>query len=174
MLGKFACTNLLAKFYAVNLLNSGVVIYLPCPGIFFSTAVRVVLVDKLVILGTLLLTLFILALRAAVVAKLAILCISLLTFFYLQSFDLNVTCILLKHYIILHHLLYLNQQKQILIYQHLFYLLYFSNCLNYLVHFSINQHLIYLHQIFNLVRSYFLAKSNVSTSAVFFKSTFVA
>ena len=100
MLGKFACTNLLAKFYAVSLLNSGVVIYLPCPGIFFSTAVRVVLVDKLVILGILLLTLFILALRAAVVAKLAILCISLLTFFYLQSFDLNVTCILLKHYII--------------------------------------------------------------------------
>ena len=41
-------------------------------GILFSTAVRVVVVDKLIILGILLLTSFILALRAVVVAKLVI------------------------------------------------------------------------------------------------------
>ena len=42
-------------------------------GILFSTAVRAVVVAKLVILGILPLTSFILALRAAVVAKLVIL-----------------------------------------------------------------------------------------------------
>ena len=48
-------------------------------GILFSTAVRAVVVAKLVILGILLLTSFILALRTAVVAKLLILGISSLT-----------------------------------------------------------------------------------------------
>ena len=50
---------------------------------------------------------------------------------------------------LLHHLIYLNQQEQVLIYQHLFCLLYLSNCLNWLKHFLIYQHLIYLHQILN-------------------------
>ena len=45
-------------------------------GIFFVTAVRAVVVAKLVILGILLLTSFILALKALVVAKLLILHIS--------------------------------------------------------------------------------------------------
>ena len=53
-------------------------------GILFSTAVRAVVVAKLVILGISLLTSFILALRAAaVVAKLVVLGISPLTSFIL-------------------------------------------------------------------------------------------
>ena len=53
-------------------------------GVLFSTAVRaVVVVAKLVILGILLLTSFILALRAVVLAKLVILGISPLTSFIL-------------------------------------------------------------------------------------------
>ena len=50
-------------------------------GILFSTAVRAVVVAKLVILGILLLTSFILALKTVVVAKLVILGISFLTSF---------------------------------------------------------------------------------------------
>ena len=83
MFAKFACANLAVKLPAVNLLNSGVVIYLLWSGILFSTAVRAVVVAKLVILGILPLTSFILALRAAVVAKLVILGISPLTSFIL-------------------------------------------------------------------------------------------
>ena len=47
---KFACFNLSVKFSAVNLLNSGVVIYLLWSDILFSTAVRAIAVAKLVIL----------------------------------------------------------------------------------------------------------------------------
>ena len=50
---KFACFNLVVKFNAVNLLNCGEVIYLLGSGILFLTAVRAVLVAKLVILGNL-------------------------------------------------------------------------------------------------------------------------
>ena len=50
-------------------------------GIFFSRAVKTVVVAKLVILGILLLISLILALRAAEVTKLAILGISFLTLF---------------------------------------------------------------------------------------------
>ena len=66
---KFACFNLAIKFYVVNLLNSGVVIYLLWSGILFSTAVRAIVVAKLVILGTLFLTWFILVLKVVLVAK---------------------------------------------------------------------------------------------------------
>ena len=52
-------------------------------GILFSTAVRAVVVAKLVILGILPLTSYILALRVAVVAMLVILSISPLTSFIL-------------------------------------------------------------------------------------------
>ena len=65
MLAKFACANLAAKFSAVNLLKSGVVIYLLWSDILFSTTVRAVVVVKLLILDILVLTSFILALRAA-------------------------------------------------------------------------------------------------------------
>ena len=54
-------------------------IYLPWSGILFSKAVRAVVVVKLVMLGILFLTSFILALREAVVAKLVITGISCLT-----------------------------------------------------------------------------------------------
>ena len=67
MFAKFACANRVAKFSAVNLLNSGVVLYLPWSGVLFSIAVRavvVVVVAKLVMLGILFLTSFMLALRA--------------------------------------------------------------------------------------------------------------
>ena len=65
---KFACFNLAVKFSAVNLLNSGAAIYLLWSGFLFSTAVRAVLVAKLVILGISFLNSFILALRLVLVA----------------------------------------------------------------------------------------------------------
>ena len=73
-------------------------------GILFSTALTAVaVVAKLVMLGLLYLTPFILALRLVLVAELLSFC----------------------------HLAYLNQQEQhVVIYQHLIYLLYFSNCWN--------------------------------------------
>ena len=109
-------------------------------GILFSTAVRaVVVVPKSVILGILFLTSFILAvvvaklvilgiilaLRVVLVARLVIsgvlfsilLILALYTSFLTTSFLLN-------------HLVCLNQQEQVLIYQHLINLLYFPNYLN--------------------------------------------
>ena len=74
MLAKFACANLAVKFYAVNLLNSGVVMYLLWSGILFSTAVRAVVVGKLAMLDILFLT-FLFQHWAAVVTKLVILVI---------------------------------------------------------------------------------------------------
>ena len=74
MLAKFACLSLAAKFYAANLLKSGVVIYLLWSGILFSTTVRVVV--KLLMLGIFFLSSFVLALTAAVVANLVIIDIS--------------------------------------------------------------------------------------------------
>ena len=81
-------------------------------GILSSTAVRAVVVPKLVVLGALVLTSVILALREALVAKLVItgilssmlLIIALYTSFLTASF-------------LLHHLVYLNQQEQVLSYQ---------------------------------------------------------
>ena len=130
-------------------------------GILFSTAVRAVLVAKLVMLGTLFLTSFDLPLRVVLVAELVIsgilssifLILVLYTSFLMTSF-------------LLHHLVYFNQQEQALIYQHLNDLLYFQNSLNYLVHFSIYQ---YLHQILSLLNQIFLAKSGVSTPIALFQ-----
>ena len=104
MLAKFACANLAAKYSVVNLLNSEVVLYLSWSwsviffsilpdfcyshfltklltlGILFSTtALRAVVLTKLVILSVLPLTSFILVLREAVVTTLLILSISHLT-----------------------------------------------------------------------------------------------
>ena len=79
MLAKFAFANLAAIFSNVNLLNSEVVIYLLWSDILFPTAVRALVVAKLVILGILLLTSFILAFKAEVVTKLVILGILFLT-----------------------------------------------------------------------------------------------
>ena len=51
LLAKFIWANLAAKVSTVNLSNSGVVIYLLWSIIFFSRAVRAVVVAKLVILS---------------------------------------------------------------------------------------------------------------------------
>ena len=105
MLAKFGSFNLEAKFSDVNLLISGVVIYLSwlwsaiffsislifvlysvfltkllTLGISFSTALGAIVVAKLVILGISTLTTFILALRESLVAKLVY------YVFYLQYF----------------------------------------------------------------------------------------
>ena len=86
-------------------------------------AVRAAVVPKFLILGISPLTSFILSLREALVAKLVIsgilssisLILALYTSFFTTSFCTR-------------SLVYLNQQEQVLIYQHLIYLLYFSNC----------------------------------------------
>ena len=82
-MANFAYFNVAVNFSAVNLLNSGVKIYLLWSRILFSTAVKAAVVAKLVISGLLFLTLFILALREAVVAKSVILGISFLISFIL-------------------------------------------------------------------------------------------
>ena len=71
-------------------------IYVLWPDILFSTAVRAVVVARLVILGILFLTSFILALRAVVVAKLVILVISFLTSFILALRALLVAKLVLS------------------------------------------------------------------------------
>ena len=96
MLAKFACANFAAKCSAVYLLNSGVVIYALWSSISFLTAVRAVVVAKLVILGIFVFNLFILALRAVVVAKLVILCIT-----FLISFILALRVVLVAKLVIL-------------------------------------------------------------------------
>ena len=115
-------------------------------GILFPTAVRaVVVVAKLVILGISPLTLFTLALRETLVAKFVILGILPLTSFILELREvlvakLVISGILSSIFLILAlytsffttsiftaSLVYLNQQEQVLIYQYLIYLLYFSN-----------------------------------------------
>ena len=113
-------------------------------GILFLTAVRALVVSKLVILGISPLDSFILALREALVAKLVILGISPLTSFILALrvvlvAKLVISGILSSIFFIsalytaflttfsLHGFVYLNQQEYVLIYQHLTFLLYFSN-----------------------------------------------
>ena len=86
-------------------------------GVLFSTAVRTVVVAKLVILGILFLTSFILALRVVLVAKLVISGILSSIFLILALYTSLLTTSFL-----LHHLVYLNKQEQVLIYQYLIYL----------------------------------------------------
>ena len=83
--------------------------------ILFSTAVRSAVVAKSVILSILFLTSFILAFRVVVVAKLVISGILSSIFFILASF-------LITSFFTTSHS-FLNQQGQVLIYQHLIYLL---------------------------------------------------
>ena len=90
-------------------------------GILFPTALRAVLVAKLVILGISLLNSFILTSRVVWVAELVISGILSSIFFILPL----CTSFLLHNFLI-----YLNQQEQGINYQHLIYLLYFSNCSN--------------------------------------------
>ena len=95
-------------------------------GILFSTALRAVLVAKLVILGISPLTSFILALRVVLVAKLVISGILSSIFFILALY----TSFLTTSFFTQHHLIYLNRQDQVIIYRHLIHPLYCSNCLN--------------------------------------------
>ena len=53
LLANSDCATLRATFSAVNLLNSGVVVYLLLSGILVSIALRAVVVARLVILGIL-------------------------------------------------------------------------------------------------------------------------
>ena len=109
-----------------NFINFCVIIsFLLTSVILFSTAVRAVVVAKLLILGILALTSFILALRVVLVAKLVISGIASSIFFILVLYS-----VFLATSFLLHYLVYLNQQEQVLIYQYLIYLLYFLNCLN--------------------------------------------
>ena len=157
MLAKFDWAKPGAKFSAVKLLNSGVVIYLTWSDIFFSTSDGAVALDNLVTLGILFLTLLILALGAAVVDKLLVLGISFLTSFILALKVVLVAKLVIpgvltsikQHRFLLLYLVYLNQQEQVLIYQQLICLPCFSYYLNYLLHFLIYQYLFYLHHILN-------------------------
>ena len=82
LVDEFALFNLAVKFFDVNLLNCAVVIYLLWSGISLSTAMRAVLVAKLLILGIMFLASFILELQATVIVKLVILGIWILTSFF--------------------------------------------------------------------------------------------
>ena len=136
-------------------------------GILFLTVIRAVLAAKLVILVVSPLALFILALKAAVVAKLAMPSISPSTWFILAWREalvvkLVISGILTSIFLIsalytpffttsflLNCLVYLNQQEQVLIYQHLNYKIYLSNYLTQLEYFLVYQYLICLHYILN-------------------------
>ena len=147
-----------SHFFLTKLLNLG---------ILFSTAVRAVVVAKLVILSILVLTSFILALIAVIVVKLVILGISFLTSFILLLRVVLVAKLVISG-IFSSIFLILALYKSFLKTSFFTAVLslpkstgtgtslstsnlstYFSNCLNYLVHFSIYQYLIYLNQILN-------------------------
>ena len=152
----FSFTNfcVIVKFFLTKLLTLG---------ISFSTAVTaVVVVAKLVILGILFLNSFILASREVVVAKLMILDILLLTSFILPLRVVLVAKLVIsgilssiflilelyKSFLTLFFTTILSLLKSKGIGTNLSasnYLLYFSDCLNYLVHFFIYRYLIYLH-----------------------------
>ena len=91
--------------------------------VLFSTEVRAIVVAKLVMLGTSFLTSFILAWTVVLVAKFVIPGILSSIFLILSLYTSFLTTFF-------HHLVYLNQQEQLLIYQHLIYMLYFLNYLN--------------------------------------------
>ena len=116
-------------------------------GILFLPTVRAVVVAKLSILGILFLTSFILALRVVVVVakfvksgilSLIFLILALYIYIYIYIYIFFFS----TNQFLLHHLGYLNQQEQVPK-SSLSILL--SNFLNYFVHFSICQYLIYLH-----------------------------
>ena len=98
--------------------------------ILCSTEVRAVVVAKLAILGISFLTSFILALRVVLVAKLVISDILSPIFLILVLCTSFLTTLLFTTLLSL-----LKSTGTVLIYQLLVYLLYFSNYLNYLVHF---------------------------------------
>ena len=114
------------------------------------------------------LTSFILALWVVLVSKLVISGILSSIFLILALYTSFLTTSFL-----LHHLVYLYQQEQVLIYQHQIYLLYFSNCSNHLIHFSVYQYLILSTSDFKLAKSVIFTQDDVSTLVAFLKSVFV-
>ena len=186
MLAKFSYANLASKFSTANLLNSGVLLYLIWSDISFLTAA--VVATKLIILRILPLTPFILALRPELVATLLILGISFLTSFILTlrvilvaklviSGILSSICFIWALYTSFLTTSFFTTWFSLLnsrgrVFQHLIYLLYFSNGLNYLVHFF-NLSISNLSTLdFKLSKSNFLP--NFDVSRLFFKSAFVA
>ena len=103
--------------------------------------VRVAIRAKSLILCVLFLILFVLELRVVIDAKLVISGILSSILLILALYTSFSTTLFLQL-----HLVCLNQHEQVLIYQHRIYLIYFLNCLNYVVHFSIYQSLIRLDQ----------------------------
>ena len=127
------------------------------------------MVTKLLTLGILFLTSSILAWREALVAKLVI-----------SGILSSISLILALHISFLRtsffttHLIYLYQQEQVLIYQHLIHLL---SLFKFLKVFSIFLNLSISNlstSDFKLAKSVFLAKSDASAPVSFFKSPFVA
>ena len=114
------------------MLESAFLTKLPTLGVLFSRTIRGIVLTKLVLLGISPLTPFILPLRIVLLAKLNIWDI-LPSIFFILAFCASF----LTTSFLLHYLAYLNQQQQLLlIYEYLIYLLYFSNCFNYLVFFN--------------------------------------
>ena len=121
-------------------------------GILFLPTVRAVVVAKLSILGILFLTSFILALRVVVVVVAKFVKSGILSLIFLiLALYINIWIYIYiyiyifffsTNHFFLNHLGYLNQQEQVPK-SSLSILL--SNFLNYFVHFSICQYLIYLH-----------------------------
>ena len=94
-------------------------------GILFLIAIRAAAVAKLIILDISPLISFILALREELVTKIVILGIlsSMLLILALYTSCLTTTFSAIS-------LSLIKKQKQVVMYQHLIYLLYFSSCLN--------------------------------------------
>ena len=102
-------------------------------GILFLPTVRAVVVAKLSILGILFLTSFILALRVVVVVAkfvksgiLSLIFLILALYIYMYIYIYIYIFFFSTNQFLLHHLGYLNQQEQVLIYQNLVYLFYFQ------------------------------------------------
>ena len=90
----------------------------------FILVLRIVLVAKLVISCISPLTSFISALRVVLVPKLVISGILSSIFLMLVLYtSFLYTSFFYEHQFLQHHLVYVNQQEQVLIYQHLIYLL---------------------------------------------------
>ena len=141
-------SNFIFSFTNFCVIVSFFVTKLPTIGVLYSTTVRAVVLATLVRLGISPLISFVLALRGALVAKLVILGISPLNSFILPLREALVAKLVISGILssivlivtlyrsflttsfLLHQLLYLNQQEQVLIHQHLIYLLYFLNCSN--------------------------------------------
>ena len=111
--------TMISNFFSISL----ILINLLTLGILFSTAVRAVLVAKLVMFGIFPLTSFILALRGVLVAKLLISGILSSTFLNLALYRSFLTTSFFTRLLSL-----FKSTGVVLIFQYLIYLLHFLNC----------------------------------------------